>query len=254
MPSSSKTTRERDVQVLTLDSSPSSGPSLATASANTTVEADHSRPKTPRRPGTSSGRSKQSKVTEFRKFLEMEELPLTIESPHPSSGHQSGRRVVWNANLDQLDLVHFLPLCIGGIQETVGPYAEFAFDAAMQLLESATHDTRVLQCLPQVVTQLKNALGTREKDVVHRALLLLQQLSVCSGVGEALADHYRALLPLCNILQDKHLGTGDDLTKEIVGDVLETMEAYGCDDAQVLIQQYVPTFTSQFPTDRLVST
>jgi hypothetical protein len=226
-----------DAQVLSLDGPP------PTASSD--------RPKTPRRPGTSSGRSKQAKATEFRTFLENDELPLAIETS-PIGGR---RRVVWTTNLDQLDLAHFLPLCLGGIQESLAPYADFACDAAMQLLESASHnDTRVLKCLPQAVAQLKSALGTREKDVVHRALVLLQQLTVCDGVGEALGDHYRALLPLCNILQDKHLGTGDELTRGMVAEALETMEAYGRDDAHMLIQQYVPTFTSQFPSDRLVST
>ncbi|KAF4320080.1 hypothetical protein BBO99_00005416 [Phytophthora kernoviae] len=105
-------------------------------------------------------------------------------------------------------------------------------------------DTRVLKALPQVVQQIKSALGTREKVVVHRVLLVLQQLAVCEGVGLALTDYYRSLLPLCNILQDKHLGTGDSATKEFVAEALEVIEAYGKDDAHLMIQQYVPAFES----------
>ncbi|TMW60373.1 hypothetical protein Poli38472_000415 [Pythium oligandrum] len=214
-----------------------------------TPESENDRPKTPRRPGTSSGRSKQLKVTEFRKFLENDELPLRIES-----AKSGGRRVVWTTSLDQLDFAQFLPLCVGGLQETLEPYPSFAFDAGMQILEHGLNDKRVLKCLPLIMNQIKSALGTREKEIVHRVLLLLQQLSVCEGVGEALTDYYRAVLPLCNILQDKHLGTGDELTREMVAETLETLEAYGKDDAHVVIQQYVPTFQQQFPSDRLVST
>ncbi|GLE01717.1 hypothetical protein PINS_up010551 [Pythium insidiosum] len=86
----------------------------------------------------------------------------------------------------------------------------------MQLLEHGMDDTRVLRCLAPVMAQIKNALATRDKEVVHRVLLVLQQLTVCDGVGDALVDYYRAVLPLCNILQDKHLGTGDERTRELV--------------------------------------
>jgi hypothetical protein len=190
------------------------------------------------RPNTSGGRSKKPKLSEFRQYLEKEELPLAIETRH------GARRVTWTADLEQLDFAHFLPICLSGLQEKLEPYPSFAFDAVMGLLEAGRRDTRALKALPQVVQQLKSALSTREKAVVHRVLLVLQQLAVCEGVGAALADFYRSLLPLCNILQDKHLGTGDGATKALVADALETMEAYGRDDAHLMIQQYVPAFQS----------
>lgn len=189
------------------------------------------------RPVSSSGRSKQAKLSEFRNYLYKEELPILIENKH------GGRIVTWTTNLEQLDFGHYLPVCVSGLQETLEPYPSFAFDAAMALLESGMNDTRVLRALPQVMVQIKAALKTRDKAVVHRVLLVLQQLTVCEGVGEALTEYYRSVLPVCNILQDKHLGTGDETTKEIVAEVLETMEAYGKDDAHVMIQQYVPSFT-----------
>ncbi|OWZ02763.1 Parkin coregulated gene protein [Phytophthora megakarya] len=188
------------------------------------------------RPNTSGGRSKKTKLSEFRQYLKKEELPLLIETRHGI------RRVTWTANLEQLDFAHFLPISLSGLQEQLDPYGSFAFDAVMALLESGRRDTRVLRALPQVVQHLKSALCTRDKAIVHRVLLVLQQLAVCKGVGSALTDYYRSLLPLCNILQDKHLGTGDSATKELVTEVLETMEAYGKDDAHLMIQQYVPAF------------
>ncbi|KAF4032751.1 Parkin co-regulated protein [Phytophthora infestans] len=182
-------------------------------------------------------------------------LQETLE-PYPSFAFdaamgllESGRRgtrvlKAWTANLEQLDFAHLLPICLSGLQETLEPYPSFAFDAAMGLLESGRRGTRVLKALPQVVQQLKSALNTREKAVAHRVLLVLQQLAVCEDVGSELADYYRSLLPLCNILQDKHLGTGDSATKELVTEALETLEAYGRDDAHLMIQQYVPAFQS----------
>lgn len=215
--------RAPESQVLSLDGGDPAKPPSSAGSA---------------RPNTSSGRSKKSKLSDFRQYLEKEELPLLIETRH------GARRVTWTANLEQLDFAHFLPICLSGLQEKLEPYPSFSFDAVMGLLESGQRDTRVLKALPQVVQQLKSALSTREKAVVHRVLLVMQQLAVCEGVGAALADYYRALLPLCNILQDKHLGTGDSATKELVAEALETLEAYGKDDAHLMIQQYVPAFQS----------
>lgn len=190
------------------------------------------------RPGTSSGRSKPPKVSEFRQFLEQNELPLVITTRR--GGVE--RRVAWTASAEQLDVAHLLPVCLSGLQEQLEPYPSFAFEAAMGLLEAGRHDPRVLAALPSAMNHLKSALSTREPAMVHRVLRVLQQLAVCDGVGEALADYYRAVLPLCNILQDKHLGTGDPHTRTLVTDALETLEAFGRDDAHVRIQQYVPTF------------
>jgi hypothetical protein len=61
-------------------------------------------------------------------------------------------------------------------------------------------------------------------------------------VGEAFSDYYRSILPLCNLLKDKHLGTGDATTSELIQETLEIIEAYGKDDACNQIQQHVPTF------------
>uniref|UniRef100_K3W9S1 DNA repair metallo-beta-lactamase domain-containing protein n=1 Tax=Globisporangium ultimum (strain ATCC 200006 / CBS 805.95 / DAOM BR144) TaxID=431595 RepID=K3W9S1_GLOUD len=197
------------------------------------------------RPPSSSGRSTKqaNKLSEFRQCLDRDELPLAIETRK----HDDSRRVTWTAaQLEPLEFAHLLLICVSGLQDALEPYPTFAFDAAMALLESSgkADDPRVLQALPQVMNQVKSALGTREKVVVHRVLLLLQQLAVCDGVGDALTEYYRSILPLCNILQDKHLGTGDDATKALVAETLETMEAYGKDDAHLLIQQYVPSFQS----------
>lgn len=209
-----------DTQVLTLDS-----------------KGENYNPPHSSRPTSSSGRSKSNRPSEFRKHLENEELPLRIETEPDGQ-----RRVVWLANLENMDFIHFLPLCLTGIQDPLEPYATFAYDATMQLLEHGIHDKRVLRTLPQVMTVIKGALSTREKHIVHRMLPILQQLVVCDGVGSAISDYYRAVLPLCNILQDKHLGTGDERTKALVLDTLETMECYGKDEAHLLIQQYVPTY------------
>jgi hypothetical protein len=223
--------RSAESQVLSFDSSDSSA---APASSGNS------------RPTTSSGRKKtscgsSSKVSEFRQFLDRDELPLSISAPR----FDGSRRVAWKTgSTDPSDaLAHWLPLCLGGLQDATEPYPSFAFDASMALLERALAESKpVKAALPPVMAQLKAALGTREAAVVHRALLVLQQLAVCDGVGAALSDYYRALLPLCNILQDAHLGTGDERTRALVADALETLEAYGPPDAHVLIQQYVPAY------------
>jgi len=112
----------------------------------------------------------------------------------------------------------------------------------MDLLEYGMHDTRVLKTLGPVMQHVKSALSTRDNEIVHRVLLVLQQLAVCEGVGESLPEYYRSVLPLCNILKDKHLGTGDSQTRELIQETLEILEAYGKDDAHYQIQQHVPSY------------
>ncbi|KAF0682731.1 Aste57867_25182 [Aphanomyces stellatus] len=215
----SKKTPPADCQVLSLDDPASSIPTTA-------------------RPNTSSGRSKAKAKdkSEFRRYFDQDELPLTVET-------QNGERLlVWTTPLETLDYNHFLPICVSGLQETLEPYPTFAYNATMELLEHAMTDQRILKALTPVMAHVKAALGTRDKEVVHRVLLVLQQLVVCEGVGEALTEYYRAILPLCNILKDKRLGTGDSTTKDLIQETLEIIEAYGTDDAHFQIQHHVPTF------------
>ncbi|RHY28213.1 hypothetical protein DYB32_006141, partial [Aphanomyces invadans] len=126
--------------------------------------------------------------------------------------------------------------------ETLEPYPSFAFKATMELLEHGMADSRVLKSLPPVMSHVKAALNKRDKEVVHRVLLVVQQLAVCEGVGEALSEYYRTILPLCNLLKDKRLGTGDGMTKELIQETLEILEAYGKDDAHHQIQHHVPGY------------
>ncbi|OQR82017.1 hypothetical protein THRCLA_11206 [Thraustotheca clavata] len=193
----------------------------------------------PARPNTSSGRkaAKTKDKSEFRRYWDQEELPITVQNTPLGD-----RQIVWTANVESLDYLHFLPICISGLQETLEPYPTFAYKATMELLEAGMNDSRVLRALPPIIPHIKSALGTRDKEVVHRILLILQQLAVCEGVGEALAEYYRAILPLCNLLKDKHLGTGDSTTKELIQETLEILEAYGKDDAHYQIQHHVPAY------------
>ncbi|ETV78124.1 hypothetical protein H257_08328 [Aphanomyces astaci] len=190
------------------------------------------------RPTSSSGRSKPKAKdkSEFRRYFDQNELPMTVET-------QNGdRNIVWTTPLETLDYTHILPICCSGLQESVEPYPSLAFKATMELLEHGMADTRVLKSLASIMSHVKAALSTRDKEVVHRVLLVVQQLAVCDGVGEALGEYYRAILPLCNLLKDKRLGTGDSMTKELIQDTLEILDAYGKDDAHHQIQHHVPGF------------
>ncbi|OQR87904.1 hypothetical protein ACHHYP_07961 [Achlya hypogyna] len=193
----------------------------------------------PARPTTSSGKSKAKTrdKTEFRRYFEQEELPLTVEN-----NPLGDRQIVWTTSVETLDYHHFLPICFSGLQARQQPYPTFAYRATMELLEQGMYDTRVLKALAPVMPHVKSALGTRDKEVVHRTLLVLQQLAVCQGVGEALSEYYRSILPLCNLLKDKRLGTGDSTTRALIQETLEILEGFGKDDAHYQIQQHVPAF------------
>ena len=96
-----------------------------------------------------------------------------------------------------------------------------------ELLEAAAcSNANLVPILPQVVKAMKQALNTRDPGIVYATLKVsgvradlkshgnpmnlndaishtqvLQQLAICEGVGAALKDYYRQILPVCNILK-----------------------------------------------------
>ena len=189
------------------------------------------------RPGTSGGMKKQP--SELRTFFDRGELPVKIDE------RGVGRKLLWTIDIADVNMQHILPIFFSGLQEKADPYRFIAFEGVFELLETVENPREtVLPALPQIMKSVKQALNTREPGVVYAILKVLQQLAVCDGVGEALADYYRQILPVCNILKDKHLGSGRSSISDLIQETLELLEAYGGDDAYSEIKHLVPTYES----------
>ncbi|KAK3537980.1 hypothetical protein QTP70_025728 [Hemibagrus guttatus] len=154
--------------------------------------------------------------------------------------------------IEKLDYHHYLPLFFDGLCETSHPYEFFARQGIHDMLEHG--GTKILPVIPQLIIPIKNALNTRNKQVICSTLKVLQHL-VLSGemVGEALVPYYRQILPILNMFKNMNKNSGDGIDysqqkRENIGDLiqetLEVFERYGGEDAFINIKYMVPTYES----------
>ncbi|XP_018519115.1 parkin coregulated gene protein isoform X1 [Lates calcarifer] len=146
-------------------------------------------------PAAGAFRERPSKPTTFRKFYERGEFPMALE--HDTKGN----RIAWKVEIEKLDYHHYLPLFFDGLCETVHPYEFFARQGVHDMLEHG--GPKIQPVIPQLIIPIKNALNTRNRQVICTTLKVLQHL-VMSGdmVGEALVPYYRQILPILNIFKN----------------------------------------------------
>ncbi|XP_038653050.1 parkin coregulated gene protein homolog isoform X1 [Scyliorhinus canicula] len=186
------------------------------------------------------------KPTAFRKFYKRGDFPVAME--HDAKGN----RIIWKVEIEKLDYHHYLPLFFDGLCETTHPYEFFARQGVHDLLEHGA--SKVLPVIPQLIIPIKNALNTRNKQVICTTLKVLQHLVVSGDmVGEALVPYYRQILPILNIFKNMNVNSGDGIDysqqkRENVGDLinetLEVFERFGGEDSFINIKYMVPTYES----------
>ncbi|XP_034381120.1 parkin coregulated gene protein [Cyclopterus lumpus] len=197
-------------------------------------------------PAAGSFRERPSKPTTFRKFYERREFPMALE--HDTKGNH----IVWKVEIEKLDYHHYLPLFFDGLCETVHPYEFFACQGVHDMLDHG--GPKIQPVIPQLIIPIKNALNTRNHQVMCTTLKVLQHL-VMSGdrVGEVLVPYFRQILPIFNIFKNKNINTGDGIDysqqkKENIGDLiqetLEMFERFGGEDSFINIKYMVPTYQS----------
>lgn len=99
--------------------------------------------------------------------------------------------------LDKLDYGLYLPLFFDGLSETQHPYNKFARQGVQDLL--ANGGDKIYAIIPQLIIPIKNALNTKNIDVMCTVLKIIQQLVNASDlIGPALIPFYRQLLPVFN--------------------------------------------------------
>jgi hypothetical protein len=184
--------------------------------------------------------------TEFRRFYERGDLPMSIEH----SG--AGNRVQWKVDIDKLDYHHYLPILVDGLREKEEPYRFLAIQGTFDMLEHG--GGKILPVIPQLIIPFKTALNTRDPGIIVVVLKVLQQL-VVSGemIGEALVPYYRQLLPVLNLFKNANANTGDGIQYnqrkrlnlgDLVQETLELLEAHGGEDAFINIKYLVPVYQS----------
>ena len=85
--------------------------------------------------------------------------------------------------------------------------------------------------IPQLIIPIKNALNTRDPQIVCVTLKTIQTLVKCAPmVGEALVPYYRQILPVLNIHEPLNSNSGDSIDysqqKRLnIGDLVDEVRA-----------------------------
>jgi len=108
-----------------------------------------------------------------------------------------GDKISWTVDIDKLDYSLYLPLFFDGLSETLHPYKTFARQGVQDLLSNG--GDKIYAIIPQLIIPIKNALNTKNIEVMCTTLKIIQQLVNASDlIGPGLVPFYRQLLPVFN--------------------------------------------------------
>ncbi|KAI8123892.1 Parkin coregulated gene protein like protein [Lucilia cuprina] len=197
--------------------------------------------------GSSSHRSKSfHRSNSFRMYFDRGDLPIKMEYLC------GGDKIGWTVDIDKLDYSLYLPLFFDGLCETEHPYKTYARQGVSDLLIAGGE--KVAAVIPQLILPLKNALSTKNLEVMCTTLKIIQQLVLSSDlVGPALVPFYRQLLPMFNAYKVKNLNCGDEIDYtqkknmnlgDLIDETLQILEIHGGEDAFINIKYMVPTYES----------
>lgn len=184
--------------------------------------------------------------SDFLLFYDRGDLPISIE--HTASGN----KVIWKAEIEQLDFHHYLPIFFEGLREKEHPYSFLAREGVTNMLEHG--GSKVLPVIPQLILPLHAALETRDPEIICVILNVLQLLVMCNEyAGPALVPYYRQILPVINIFYGKNVNSGDKIyyaqrkranIGDLIQETLELMERKGGPDAFLNIKYMIPCYQS----------
>ncbi|XP_008488061.1 parkin coregulated gene protein homolog [Diaphorina citri] len=182
----------------------------------------------------------------FRTYYSRGDFPIAMEFK------SVGNKISWKEDIKTLNYQYYLPIFFDGLRETEYPYKFFASKGIHDLLENGKD--KIVPVLPHLILPIKNALSTRNPEVICETLKVLQHLVTSSSmVGEALVPYYKQILPHLNMYKDLNKNTGDaidysQMKRENIGDLvqetLQILERHGGEDACIYIKYMIPTYES----------
>jgi len=184
--------------------------------------------------------------TEFRRFYDRGDLPIQVSFTGVT------RRVAWKVDIDKLNYHHYLPIFFDGLREREEPYKFLALQGAKDLLNAG--NGRILPVVPQLIIPIKEALNTKDKEIICTMLKILQQLvNSEEGIGECLVKYYRQILPVFNIFKNCNRNLGDRIDYsqqkgtnlgDLIEETLALFEIRGGEEAFLHIKYYIPVYES----------
>uniref|UniRef100_A0A1A8MR71 PARK2 co-regulated n=3 Tax=Nothobranchius TaxID=28779 RepID=A0A1A8MR71_9TELE len=194
-------------------------------------------------PSTGAFKERPAKPTMLRKYYHRGDLPVVVN--HISNG---GRAIKWKVDIYSLDYHHYLPLFFDGLCETTFPCELFARQGVYELLKIG--GPKIPPVIPQLIVPIRNAMNTRNHQVMHTTLRAIQQLlQSADGVGEAMVPYLGQILTVFNIFKNKNENCGDEAGREktigdLINETLRMFEAYGGPETYKVIKYMVPTYES----------
>ncbi|KAL7018253.1 hypothetical protein ACKWTF_010692 [Chironomus riparius] len=136
-------------------------------------------------------------ATSFRMYYDRGDLPIKMEYLI------GGEKISWTVDIDKLDYTLYLPLFFDGLSETQHPYKTFARQGVQDLLSNG--GDKIFPIIPQLIIPIKNALNTKNIEVMCTIMKVIQQLVTASDlVGPAMVPFYRQLLPVFNAYKTRN--------------------------------------------------
>ncbi|XP_035897132.1 parkin coregulated gene protein homolog [Anopheles stephensi] len=190
---------------------------------------------------------RRARISRFRRFFLRGDIPISRECGTRCVKHF----IKWHIPPEQLNYQRYLPLFFDGLCESTFPYREFARHGVSDMLAAGT-ERQIFQTIPMLVLPMREALNTRNPDIIIATLSALQQLlRVGPSIGIALVPYYRQLLPMLNLYKQRRVNIGDRIDfrggrriGDVVNATLELLEQCGGPDAYLNIKYMVPTYES----------
>ena len=107
-------------------------------------------------------------VSLLRRFYDRGDLPICVK--HCPSENE----INWKVEPEKLDYHYYLPIFFDGLRDKQDPYFFFARRGVLDMIERGPQ--RIVAVLPQLIIFIKNALNTREPDIVQTTLKILQTM------------------------------------------------------------------------------
>ncbi|KDR18946.1 Parkin coregulated gene protein, partial [Zootermopsis nevadensis] len=146
------------------------------------------------RPDASLKRSPKL-ATKFRRFYTCGDFPIATVFD------TRGIKVAWKVEIEELNYHNHLPKFFEGLCETVHPYKFLAQQGIHDMLQNG--GPKILPVIPQLIVPIKNALNTRNPEIVCATLKVIQSLVMSADmVGKALVPYYRQILPIFNVFKN----------------------------------------------------
>lgn len=203
-------------------------------------------PRLPPPPKCDAFKKQKVKPSIFRQKYCRGDIPVSMEHS------KSGKGIKWHVEIAKLDIHHYLPLFFDGLREKEDPYRFLAVQGTHDLL-SHPH-TDVAPVVPQLIIPIKEALNTKDPDVIACAIKAIQTMVLCNeGAGVVLVPYYKQILPIFNLFAFKNCNLGDKFEYsqrmrvnlgDLIAEALELMEKSGGPNAYKNIKYMIPTYQS----------